>query len=109
MNPKAIMDKAEGLVMVESRQIQDDYVEVVFLNAELQAWQKHLEMFLGPALKPAGHAPEARHELMAKPYGGIRTGQTLYGKEFGPHRIVALLWPWQDNMNTTLKMYYEKG
>ncbi len=107
MTPKHIFEKNPGLSVIENRHIGDERVEIVFLNAQLKQWQAHLEMFLGPALKPVGIQPQPEHEAMTRTYGGIRAGQTLFGKTLEGKRIIALFWPWQDGVNITLKMYME--
>lgn len=104
MTLKEVMDKFVGLNITETRTITDNYCEVVFCTKDTAQWEKILAETLGPAIKPPKTKPGKDELRMAEYYGGIRNGQTLFRKDFDDISIIALLWPWQDNTCTTLKL-----
>ena len=106
---KEIMEKCSGLNIDEQRSITDEYAEVVFLNKEIGAWRKVLTDVLGPEIKPAGVKPSENDQDLTKDYGGIHQNQTLFKKTFDEKTVVAMLWPWQDGIHTTLKMTLVKN
>ena len=88
----------------ENRCMTDELVELVFLNEQIDEWQRILSAFLGNPIKPQGQEPSAKDlELTAKT-GGIRINQTLFEKDLPDGTIIAKFWPWQDNIHTTLRM-----
>lgn len=99
-----ILEKYSDLSIEERRCISDDYVWLVFYNKEMEKWNKVFNNILGPALKAAGRAPTAEDMSLTEEYGGIRRNQTLFKKEFDDAVVIAMFWPWQDNIRTTLKM-----
>ena len=101
---KDIIGKCSGLNIDEKRSIADDYVEIVFLNKEIGAWRKVLTDTLGPEIKPAGVEPTESELDLTKDFGGIRGNQTLFKKAFDDVIVIAILWPWQDGVRTTLKI-----
>jgi hypothetical protein len=105
MTPKQIITHCRELKLAERRQVDDEYAEVVFFTQDLPHWQQKLESLLGPAVKPAGRKPDAGHEALANPRGGVRKDQILFNKKFDQQGVVALLWPWQDGVNITLKIF----
>lgn len=82
----------------------DEYVELVFYNKKLREWDKIFSNILGPAKKPAGVKPSQDDLHLTKDYGGIWVNQTLFTKEFDDFTVIAMYWPWQDHVYTTLKM-----
>jgi len=107
MNPKELISHFREMKISERRQVEEAYAEVVFFKQDLVSWEMLLESLLGPAVKPAGRKPEAAHEALANPRGGVRKDQILYHKKFADRGLVALLWPWQDGVNITLKIFPE--
>ena len=101
---KEIMEKCSGLNIDEQRSITDDYVELVFLNKEIGAWRKVLTDSLGPEIKPAGVEPTESDLDLTKDFGGIHDNQTLFKKALDELVVIAMLWPWQDGVHTTLKI-----
>ena len=101
---KEIVEKCSGLGIYEKRNITNDYVELVFYNKEQDEWNRIFTDILGSAIKPTGLEPTEDDLRLAKDYGGIRINQTLFKKEFDGVTIIAMFWPWQDGMHTTLKM-----
>jgi hypothetical protein len=104
MTLKEIMKNCGALPIDEKRRMSDEFCELVFYNEDTDAWNKVLADILGYAIKPAGREPTENDQHLTKDYGGIRFGQTLFKKEFGDVTVIAMFWPWQDGVHTTLKM-----
>lgn len=104
MNLKEIIDKCSMLNVHEVRHITDKYVELVFYNRTLDEWNKIFSDIFGLPKKPAGAKPSKDDLDLTEDYGGIRVNQTLFRKEFNGFTVMAMYWPWQDNVYTTLKM-----
>jgi hypothetical protein len=104
MKPKEFIERCDTLKIYDERYIEDDYVEIVFYSKEIEEWHKILIDIFGPPIKPAGIKSTEEHLRLTEEYGGIYTNQTLYKKEFGEYTLIAMLWPWQDDVHTTLKM-----
>ncbi len=102
-----IIDKFANLKIYEQRFITDNYDELVFFNNELNEWNRIFVETLGSPIKPAGVEPTAEHLSISANYGGIDGNQTLFRKEFDAVTVVAMFWPWQDNVHTTLKVVVE--
>lgn len=101
---KEIIEKCNNLTIDERRSLTDDYAEVVLLNKERDQWNKILVEVLDPAIKPTGQVATEEDLQLTEDYGGIHDNQTLFKKEFDGFTIIVMLWPWQDNVHTTLKM-----
>ena len=99
-----ILEKYSDLSIEEKRCISDDYVWLVFYNKEIDRWSKVFNDIFGPAVKAAGAAPTKDDICLTADYGGIRHNQTLFRKEFDDATVIAMFWPWQDNIRTTVKM-----
>ncbi len=108
MKLKEIVQKCRMENVHEVRRITDDYVELVFYNKKLDQWNKTFFDILGPPKKPAGVKPSKEDLDLTEDYGGIWINQTLFRKEFGDSTVVAMYWPWQDEVHTTLKMANSK-
>lgn len=108
MTLKEILQQHIKLDIEEERCISDDYVWLVFPNKEIDEWNKAFNNIFGPAVKAAGVAPNEKDLSLTKNYGGIRRNQTLFKKEFDEATVIAMFWPWQDNIRTTLKMVLVK-
>ncbi len=104
MTLKQIIDKCGMRNVCEVRRITDDYAELVFYNQKLDKWNKILGGILGSPKKPAGKEPSEDDLHLTRDYGGIWVNQTLFRKEFGDFTLIAMYWPWQDDIHTTLKM-----
>lgn len=104
MNLKQIIDRYELLDIHEKRSVEDKYVEVVILNKQIGKWNEMALEIFGPALKPAGVKPTRDVFRLTKQYGGIRDDQALFKKELDGNVVLAMFWPWQDGIHTTLKM-----
>lgn len=101
--------------IVERRDDTPDYEEVVLLKKDLPGWIKALSGKIGPPLitteeyKALGITEGSLASKMeralelADPLGGISEGQTLYLGEYDYTEVLIMIWPWQDNVNVTLK------
>ncbi|MFC1708803.1 hypothetical protein ACFL2J_01910 [Candidatus Omnitrophota bacterium] len=104
MTLKEILDKCGSLEIAQRRSIEDENAEIVVYNKDISEWDKLLTDILGAAIKPAGVEPSEDYTALAKDHGGIYKKQTLYKKDFDSGSVMAMFWPWQDNIRTTLKM-----
>lgn len=104
MTIKDISDKLSSLKVYEQRELTDTYNELVFCNAEKDAWYAIIAEVLGPAVKPAGTKPAKDDLKLTDEYGGIFANQTLFKKAVDGVTVVAMFWPWQDDEHTTLKI-----
>lgn len=104
MQLKKIIDHCSHLRVVEERCITEEFVELVFLNEQVDKWEEILTNHLGPPRKPSGQAPSDSDLQLTSHTGGIRIEQTLFEKEFGGATVIAKFWPWKDNNHTTLRM-----
>jgi hypothetical protein len=109
MNLKEILDRCNMLNVHEVRHVTDDYAELVFHNRALDEWNRILSDTLGPPKKPAGVEPSENDLELTKDYGGIRVNQTLFMKEVEDSKVIAMYWPWQNGIHTTLKMAHVRG
>lgn len=101
---KEIIEKFKALKISENRAAEDDYYEVVFCNGDSCEFDKVLVSVFGNAAKPKGTRPKREDLKLTEEFGGIRDNQVLFAKKADGRTIVALLWPWQDNAHTTLKI-----
>jgi len=104
MELNEIIEKCRELEVYEKRCITNDYNELVFYHKHVDEWYRIFTEMLGPAIKPAGVRPKRKIRHLTKDYGGILKNQTLFKKDFDKVTIIAMFWPWQDNMHITLKM-----
>lgn len=115
MKLEALIGKELCAGIVETREDSDSYEEVVFLSKDIPAWNVVLTEKLGPALISTEEYEilnESEDVLaskidiaveLAKSYGGIFEGQTLFHSVYESTVILILIWPWQDNVKVTLK------
>jgi len=104
MTLKEVIDKCSMLNVYEVRRVTDEYGELVFYNKKINEWNQIFVDLLGPATKPAGVQPSEDDLHVTKDYGGIWTDQTLFKREFDDFTLIAMYWPWQDDIHTTVKM-----
>ena len=88
----------------EERYISDDYDELVIYNDEIDEWNKIFIDFFGDPIKPPGVKPTIKDLHLTRNYGSILINQTLFKKDSVNNIVIAMLWPWQDNVHTTLKI-----
>lgn len=104
MRLKEIIDSCSHLKVIENRCVTNDFIDIVFINEEIEEWQRILSSFLGAARKPQGQPPSRRDLEITSKTGGIRLNQTLFEREFEEGTVIAKFWPWQDGRHTTLRM-----
>jgi len=104
MTLNEIIEKLDKSKIIEEREVTDSYGEFVIANKDMKEWDKLLVEILGPAKKEASANPDKEDSQLTKAYGGIFSGQTLFKKDFEGHTIIAMLWPWGNDMYTTLKI-----
>lgn len=92
----------KNIMFEQLRQDRDDYFEAVVVKSVLAKLVAAMEKFLGCAISPAQLPKDMEKAL--KEYGGIMKGQALYFKDTGSEKIIAMLWPWQDQVRTTVKI-----
>ncbi len=104
MTAQEILNKCSHLTVYQERDVDNDYVEVVFFSKDIAEWTTVLTEIFGEPLSPSGVAPTPEAVQLTKDYGGISAAQTLYKKDFPSGGILAMFWPWQDSVHTTLKI-----
>ena len=99
----------------EMRTSSDQYEELVFFSKDISDWNEILTEKLGlpvitaekinldDASKEAISSKKDAALKLAKSYGGISKGQTLYYGTYEATVISIMIWPWQDNAHVTLK------
>lgn len=83
---------------------QGEYGELVFFTDDLIDWETVLYRNFGPPIKKP-QEPVTR-ELMELTglFGELFDHQTLYVRKDPQLLVLAMLWPWQDKIHTTLKL-----
>ena len=104
MKLQDIFKQFGNLDIIETRSMNEDYIEVVFLNRDFDSWYEGLKASLGAPRKPAGQEPSPSDQQLTSDTGGIWVNQTLFEKCFGSETVIAKFWPWGDDAHTTLKM-----
>ena len=108
MTLKEIIEKCGTLPTCEERCIGDEFCEIVFYSKDTDEWNKIVADFLGHAIKPAGMEPTEDDRYLTRDYGGTWPNQTVFKKDFGDVTVIAMFWPWQDGIHTTLKIALSK-
>ena len=88
----------------EKRTSSPGYEEWVIYAEDLSKWNRILSDILGPAVKPKGEKATQEAFALTVKYGGILEDQILYHKKFGNMSVIAMLWPWKNNVHVTIKM-----
>ena len=101
---KEIIEAFAKIEIYEKRDATDSYYEAVFHNKDVGELEKALGGIFGPAVKPVKKKPAKEDSLITRDFGGIRGEQTLFRKDADGVTIIAMLWPWQDALHTTLKI-----
>ncbi|TAM42289.1 hypothetical protein EPN54_01175 [bacterium] len=82
----------------------DNFFEGVIVKKELEKLNTQLKSFLGDPVYPSQGRLTHEVKETVDSFGGIMPGQTLYYKDSGTNRILAMLWPWQDGQRVTVKI-----
>jgi hypothetical protein len=104
MTLKEIMKKCRPLSISEMRRNGNEFCELVFYNKDIDEWNEIFADILGHPIKPAGVEPTEDDQYFTRDYGGTWLDQTVFRKEFDDVTVIAMFWPWQDGIHTTLKM-----
>ncbi|MCK4912414.1 MAG: hypothetical protein KAS05_01685 [Candidatus Omnitrophica bacterium] len=104
MELREIIEKCESLKIYEERFIADDYYEVVFYTKDTKQWNELFADILGLPAKPYGVVPSEEDVVLTQKHGGLRENQTLFKKAIGSTLMIAMFWPWQDDVRTTIKV-----
>ena len=86
-----------------------EYGELVFFSEDLPEWEASLQRHLGPPVKAKLQPVTPELKAVTEPFGELFDHQTLYLKETSGTRMIAMLWPWRDNIHTTLKLIFQKS
>lgn len=82
----------------------DNLFEAVVAKDEVAKLTERLEGFFGPPAWPSKEKLTFQVRQLIDGYGGIMPGQTLYLRNEGSFSVMAMLWPWQDGIRTTVKI-----
>ena len=104
MTIREVTEKCSVLNVHQQRCITDDYSELVFYSKEIDAWNKLFTDIFGPAIKPVGVKASKDDLRLTKDYGGVNENQALFKKELDDANLIAMFWPWQDGIHTTLRV-----
>jgi hypothetical protein len=108
MSLKQVVEKFQSLDIVQTRCVEDDYVEIVISNQQSDKRNQILNEFFGPAIKSAGEKPKKPAVDLTKKYGGIQDNQVLFNRVIEGKNTIAMLWPWMDGIRNTLKIVVVK-
>ena len=98
------MKKCHSLAVAKTREMGENYAELVFFSKDLEKWDQVLCEALGPAEKQRNCSPSRAHQGLTRELGGVRHGQTLFARKGQNGTVVALYWPWRDRTHITLKL-----
>jgi hypothetical protein len=104
MAMKGIIDRIKTLELQEIRRLTEEYCELVIFNEHMDQCVRILTDSLGPPFKSAGEKTTDDMLSLTEDYGEIVDHQTLFVKQLEDAKIIAMLWPWQDETRTTLIM-----
>ena len=99
-----VLEKCSQMTINQTRSTSDEYVELVFYTKDLVAWDQILTDTLGSPVKTPKQKAEKDDSRITEQFGGVWAGQTLFKKDNEDSTIIAMLWPWGDNVHTTLKL-----
>lgn len=96
--------QVKGVGLEELRKETDNYLEAVVAKGRMRKLVCKLNNFFGEPVWPSWHKLSLRAERAIKIHGGIIKGQTLYFSSLDGIVVFAMLWPWSDGRNTTVKI-----
>ena len=108
MELEPIVKRIQALPIKEVRRTTPDYCEIVLANEQIDACRDILETALGPPLKQAGEAATEEMVALTEDFGEIVDHQVLFSKADSERTLIAMLWPWRDDVHTTLVMGYRE-
>lgn len=104
MTLEKINENYKHLNVFEKRQVSENYIDIVFFNEQLSEWNQVFSSIFGNAIKFTGIEPDKKALDLTEEFGGIQKEQTLYYKKFDDSSVIAMFWPWQNGLYTTLKI-----
>lgn len=104
MTLEEISEKYTNLGICEKRTMTAKYCELVFYSKETDEWSRVIARSFGPPIKSAKAKPSKQDLRLTEEFGGICDNQTLFKKEADGTVAIAMFWPWQDDVHTTLKI-----
>ena len=104
MNINDILQRCNHLKIEGKNVISEDFVEWEFLQDDSKELEKILSNILGPAAKRAGEEVTQSYLDLTIKCGGILDDQILFYKKFEENSIIAMIWPWKDKNQATLKI-----
>jgi len=102
-----MLDKIKSIPLLQLQQQEDRFFGAVMRTEQLNILQPLLTSFFGLPLKPPSGQVTVEVANLTRPYGGIRENQTLYFKTQQDRQILAMIWPWNDGSNFTLKIFQD--
>jgi hypothetical protein len=91
----------------EQRSMEEDYLELVVTVDDLVAVEQQLGVCFGVPLKPKGAAPSAEATVLSLSYGGVQSNQTMYYRKSPTGAELAMIWPWGNGLQATVKVIKE--
>lgn len=82
----------------------DDYFEAVIVKNKLTEFIQRLEKIFGAPRWPSEKNLSPQILGVIQNFGGVRDGQTLYFMQAKNYSLFAMLWPWMDGRQITLKL-----
>ena len=104
-----LIEAIKKVPVVQLQENKQDFLGAVIKRKELKNIELLLTTFLGTPIKPRGTTTSEDIQHMSASYGGIRENQTLFycKEQENTVSILAMLWPWSDGENITLKVIQE--
>lgn len=101
---KELTENCSQIKIDEIRSDSQSYCEYVFSGENTTSCYNLCLKILGKPSKPAGTNPEKEDKDLTANFGGIFSNQTLFKKEDANETVLAMFWPWQDGIHTTVKV-----
>ena len=95
--------KLQDLNIKELRFDLEDYIEFVVQTNSLDQVKGVLQIYFGREIKLDEVASQEAVQFVER-YGGIRGDQTLYYSHFPGSTEYAMIWPWRDGSQASIKI-----
>lgn len=99
-----LLQEAKTVKIRELRFDLSDYLEFVIPLDQIELLCPTLEKFFGEAIPHKVHPDWDKIENFMVYQGGIRPGQTLYYLEQKDAVYYAMIWPWSDQTQATVRV-----
>ena len=100
---KQISQGERELAIIKTRSGREDLEEVVVLSEDLEDWCGRFSLEFGNSISPDSMNWKKEAGRVAEMHGGIREGQQLFEKVIESHRVLVMIWPWNDKIHATFK------